>query len=413
MGQIADVGPSLLSDAEMAAIGEMSPLAESPRDRTNHVSGNEEAIRLGRALFFDKRLSRQGTVACATCHDPSKGWADGHQLPATGGLDRHVPTLLNVAYQRWWFWDGHADTLWAQITGPLEGLQEHGGSRLEYAHFIAADSQLRGAYENLFGPLPDLSNMNRFPARGCPRPDGPDDDQRAWLSMRPEDREVVNVVFTNIAKSIAAFVETIVTGPSPFDVFAHGVRTRNAAEIAALNARALRGFKLFVGRANCRLCHNGPNFSDGEFHDIGVRPLRGEPGPGRYSGIARLLASEFNGGSRYSDSQDEGAKKLALLDANPDVWGQFKTPSLRSVALTAPYMHQGQLLSLHDVVRYYSRMDGSVEAEPHGGEHILAPLRLADMEVDDIVAFLESLTGSTNGPSAPGIEMVPRSRANP
>ena len=133
----------------------MSPLDAPPLDPTNRVSGDPRAARLGQFLFFDTRLSANGSVACVTCHDPDRGWADGETLArGVHALERHSMSLWNAAYHRWYFWDGRADSLWAQALEPLEHPNEHGTTRLACAHLVHDDDELRAAYEEVFGPLP-------------------------------------------------------------------------------------------------------------------------------------------------------------------------------------------------------------------------------------------------------------------
>jgi cytochrome c peroxidase len=186
----------------------------------------------------------------------------------------------------------------------------------------------------------------------------------------------------------------VVSANSPFDTFVAGLRTGDEERLRALSASARRGLALFLGRGQCRTCHVGPNFTDGEFHDIGVPDGPGlQPDPGRAEGVATLLGDEFQAGGLFSDdNRSEAARTTSFLDPHAATRGQVKTPTLRHVAATAPYMHQGQLATLRDVVRYYSTLEGRRPPGPND-EKILAPLNLAESEIDDLVAFLESLTG--------------------
>ncbi len=343
---------------EVEAILSHSPLGPPPPDPTNAVADQPGAARLGQMVFFDKRFSREGTVSCATCHDPAKGFGDGEALSTRFPLDRNVPTLWNTAYNRWWFWDGRADSAWSQALQPLENPREHGFRREHAVRLVRADARLRGAYEAVFGPMPE----------------GPEAD-------RP---------FANLGKAVAAYERKLLSRRSAFDVFAEGVRARDPAKAGALSAEARQGLKVFL-RAQCRSCHGGPNFTDGEFHDLGIAPLRGGPAPSRHAGIALAKADPFNGKGAFSDRPGAGAAKLDFLAVRPESWGQVKTPTLRNVAKTGPYMHQGQFATLRAVVRFYSTMDGRIASAGHA-EAILAPLRLAPTEAAALVAFLESLT---------------------
>jgi len=374
----------------------LSPLPAPPRDPTNAHEDDPAAARLGQALFYDARFSKNETIACVTCHDPARGWGDGRQRAR--GLDdvaRHAPTLWNVAWNRWFFWDGRKDSLWSQALAPLEDPAEHGGSRLQYAHLVSADARYRAAYERVFGPLPDLSDRERFPARGRPVPGVPEHPlARAWNGMSAADRDAVDRVFANLGKALAAYERRIVSGRAPFDEFVEGLRAGDAAKEAALGAPARRGLALFLGKARCHTCHDGPTFSDLEFHDDRVPPLDPAQAPdaGRFLGIALVLDDPFNGLGRFSDDPAAGRTRLAYLARTNHNQRELKTPGLRNVAVTAPYMHQGQLATLAEVVRFYSTLEGALP--PHPEERLVEPLHLGEAEQADLVAFLESLTAT-------------------
>jgi cytochrome c peroxidase len=382
------------SAAERELLLTMSPLPPPTRDTTNAVDGNPAAISFGAALFFDKRLSGSGQFSCASCHDPAKAWADGLSLPQAQSTGvRNTITLWNAAYQRWLFWDGRADSLWSQALHPIEDPLEMNGTRLQVAHAIAGDASLAAQYRNLFGELPELGSPERFPLRGGPRTQQAD-ELLNWWQMQSADRERVNRIFANTGKAIAAFVGTIVTKEAPFDRFVADVRAGQHS--SALSPSAQRGLKLFIGRGNCAVCHSGPNFSNLEFHDIRVPPLNAQlqPDMGRAQGLAELAADEFVSAGYFSDDPTGvRAQHLAFLDAEAGVRGHFKTPSLRNVALTAPYMHQGQMATLREVVEYYSTLATAVDpADPNHVEALLVKLDLTPREIDDLVAFLQSLS---------------------
>ncbi len=362
LGAAANAG---FTPAEVRRILQHSPLPAPPRDTSNARADDPAAARLGHFLFFDPRLSGNGHLSCASCHDPERGFADGRALSEGARRGRrHTPALWNVAYNRWFFWDGRADSLWSQALKPMESPDEMAGSRQRVFRLVRDDADLRGAYEAVFGAFP--------PA---------------------EDRASVNRVFVAMGKALAAHQRRIVSRGAPFDVFVEGLRAGDPARMAALSGPARRGLKIFVGRGQCRTCHAGPNFTDGEFHDIGVPPGAGlAPDAGRADGVARLHGDEFQAGGSFSDDrQSDAARSTAFLDPIAPV-GQVKTPSLRNVAATAPYMHQGQLATLGDVVRYYSTLEGRMPPGLHD-EKILVPLRLDAGETADLIAFLESLTG--------------------
>jgi cytochrome c peroxidase len=385
--------PVVLADAERTVLLELSPLPEPPPDPTNSVHADPAAARLGQALFFDPRLSADGTVSCATCHVPEKSWTDGRALArGISGLPRHTMTLWNVAHNRWFFWDGRKDTLWSQALAPLEDEREHGTSRLAVLHVLHADEGYRRAYADVFGPLPELADERRFPQTARPAPHTPEHPHHvAWESMSAADQEAATRAFVNVGKALAAFQRGLVSRSAPFDVFVAGLRTGDAAKLAAISPAAQRGAALFAGKARCFLCHDGPLFSDLEFHDNRV-PVGEEGGdPGRKLGIRRLQADPLNSRSVFADDGGEtGRLKVGLLVSDSHGGNLFKTPTLRNVARTAPYMHEGQLATLADVVRFYDTLEGA--APETSGEKILQPLGLTEAERADLVAFLESLT---------------------
>lgn len=391
------------SEEEVRRILRHSPLPAPVADETNRVAGRADAAALGRLLFFERRLSGQGQLSCASCHDPARDFTDGLSLAlGLARVRRHTPSLWNVALGRWFFWDGRADSLWSQALKPIESPDEMGGSRLQGVQLVAADPRLRTAYEDVFGKLPDVRDVRRFPRAGGPVPTDPaHPHRRAWDAMTQADRQQVSRAFANLGKAIAAFEATLVSGPSPFDTFVEGLRARDAGKTAALGPAAQRGLQLFVGRANCRRCHSGPLFSDGEFHDLGVPSSPDAPyDNGRFQGVEALLADEFRADGAYSDDpQGPRAAQVRFLKTAAHTEGFFKTPSLRNVARTAPYMHQGQLPTLRSVLEYYSTLEGRrpplVDAAHQ--EVGLVPLRLSAAEIDDLLAFLESLTDRRPG----------------
>jgi cytochrome c peroxidase len=375
------------SAEEVERILQHSPLGAPPPDPTNAVADHPVAAQLGQAVFFDKRFSRTGKVGCVTCHNPSLGLGDGKPFPEGFPVDRNVPTLWNVAYNRWFFWDGRSDSLWSQALKPLENPREHGFTRLELVHLLGSDARLRAIYEKVFGALPDVADPQRFPRAGGPL----SEPATAWNAMSEADRAVVDRVFSNVGKCLQAYERKLLSRASRFDTFVDGIRSGNAEKLKALSPSARLGLKIFIGKGNCRLCHSGPAFSDGEFHNLGIPPTRGGPSPFRFSAIPELRRDPFNAKGPYSDDRDAGAKKVDFLVDLPDTWGQVKTPGLRNVAKTAPYMHQGQFKTLEDVVMFYSMLQGVLQAGHHE-RTILLPLFLDRKEVLGLVEFLESLT---------------------
>ena len=388
-------------------------LGAVPADPTNRVADHPGAAHLGQFLFFEKRFSANGEISCATCHDPETDFVEGASL-ATGlqPLARHTQSLWNVAYNRWFFWDGRADTLWAQALDPFENDKEFGSNRMKIAHIVARDPQLRQAYEKVFGPMPAFESRERFPSDARPvsgQPNHP--HQAAWDLLSKDDQAAVNQVFANIGKAIAAYERKLIARDSPFDRFVEGLKNNDPAKMAALPIAAQRGLKLFIGDANCRLCHTGPNFTDGEFHNNGVPVDRSlPPDAGRFEGIGLLKGNVFNAiGPLSDDLSNQVALKTKSLINSAETWGQFKTPGLRNVGRTAPYMHHGQFETLREALDFYSTLEGQVLIGHHQ-ETLLKPVGLSEQQIADLEAFLESLSCA---PVAPELTIQPDSPVPP
>ncbi len=290
--------------------------------------------------------------------------------------------LAGVAYNGFFFWDGHRDSLWAQALTPMEEAREQGGNRAAYAHDIARRYGAR--YERIFGPLPDLS---RVPANASPK--GTSDQQAAWEAMDVADRRSVNIVFSNIGKAIEAFERTIAYPQTRFDRYAEAVTAgRPAAREDAFTDLEIEGFKLFIGEAQCIRCHNGPRFTDDQFHNTGVPQAEGVPEDhGRATAVAQVLDDPFNCLGAYSDAGPGQCRELAYMKrSGPELERAFKTPSLRGAASRAPYMHSGQFASLDEVVHHYETAPPAVS-----GDTELPGFRLTDRGRMALIAFLKTL----------------------
>jgi cytochrome c peroxidase len=389
------------SDKELARMRGLwiGNLGAPPPDPSNAVADDPRAARLGQRLFFDARFSANGAVSCAGCHLPELGFQDGLPLGrGVGTTPRRTMPLAGAAYSPWFFWDGRADSLWAQALGPLESAVEHGGTRLQYAHLIAG--AYRADYEAIFGPLPDLDDPARFPPVA-----GPVDDpaaRAAWDRMHPDDRAAVSRVYANVGKAIAAYERQLGPGTTAFDRYVAAlVAGERPPPDFGLDAAA--GLRLFIGRGGCVTCHNGPLLTDNAFHNTGVPAGGGLPGDdGRATGARRARADEFNCLGPFSDAPPESCAELRfLVIGDPRQVRAFRVPSLRGVAARAPYMHAGQFATLGEVLNHYNRAPTTP-----GGRSELRPLDLSPRELAQLEAFLATLAAPPNAP--PGLLWPPR-----
>jgi len=286
----------------------------------------KEKVELGKLLFFDRRLSMNDIIACASCHIPSLAFTDGQ--PVSTGINsqqggRSAPTAINRVFSSAQFWDGRAATLEDQSVGPLINSVEHGFAN--HDELVVKLNDIEG-YKKLF--------QNAF---------------GSGISVK------------TIGQAIASFQRTILSGNSPFDQYNSG------ADPEALSISAKNGLELFRGKALCFTCHSGPNFSDEKFHNLGV------DWDGDHVDLGRYVVTK--------DAKDMGA---------------FKTPTLREITRTSPYMHDGGFATLRQVVDFYNQ--GGI-ANPHK-DPLVQPLKLTETEKNDLVTFLESLNGE-------GWQMIP------
>jgi cytochrome c peroxidase len=297
--------------------GNIGPLADVPIPHDNPMTTAK--VELGKMLFFDPRLSGNNHWACASCHNPALAFGDG--LPTSLGfgdeqpLDRHASTLYNVGYNQHHFWDGRAASLEEQAKMPIQNSREMNSRPEELIKKLSAIAGYRSLFLEVFGEEP---------------------------------------TFDNVAKAIATFERTITSKNSRFDRYVMG-------EQDALTAQEKRGLILFLSKAACSRCHNGPNFTDDQFHNLGlpqVGPLKEDLG-------------------RYGVTQEEKDKRA------------FKTPTLRNIDLTAPYMHNGVFETLEEVMDFYNQGGGEDALK---SEEIF-PLHLTEEEQNDVIAFLHSLRG--------------------
>jgi cytochrome c peroxidase len=279
----------------------------------------KEKIELGRAIFFDKRMSKDNTIACASCHMAKKGFADG--MPVSTGIKglkggRSAPVSFNRVYSKAQFWDGRAATLEDQSIGPFANPIEHGFAN--HDEMVAKMKKMPG-YRKLF-------------------------------------QEVFGgeITIQDVGRAVASFQRTVLSGNSAVDKYDIG------GDQNVLSDSAKRGLELFRGKARCTRCHSGFNFTDEKFHNLGIGWDDNKVDLGRY-----------------------------METKNPEDIGAFKTPTLREIARTAPYMHDGRFKTLEEVVKFYNQ--GGVK-NPHQDNTII-PLEMTDDEQQDLVAMLKSLNG--------------------
>lgn len=356
--------PALYLEPEtIEAILSHGPWPPKPtRDRSNRVSGDPAAIRLGADLFGDSRLSVDGRLACSSCHRPDYGFtepkarSEGRTL-----LARNTPSLWNVGGQLWFGRDGANDNLWAQSRRPILAPDEMASDAGHVQRLIRDDAGLAACYQAAFGRA----------ARDAP----------------------AEAVLVDIAKALAAWQETLISPPTPFDRFRDALAVGDMEAAKAYPDAARRGATLFVGQARCAFCHVGPRFSSGEFHDVGIPYFleRGVIDPGRQAGLKALKASPFTRLGRWSDDAD-GVSGFATRYVRPRHadFAAFRVPSLRGVAETAPYMHAGTLAALEEVIEHYN--DPPLNQLHADDARVIRPLGLTDREKADLLAFLRSLS---------------------
>ena len=389
------------SPREQAVLSSMHLKEAGPRpaDPSNAYEQRTDAASLGRALFNDTRLSRNGRVSCASCHAADQQFQDGRpqgQGEATG--KRRTMPVMGASHAPFLFWDGRKDSLWSQALGPLEDAAEHGDNRVRLVRVLQAHYE--APYTRVFGALPDLGAL---PAHASPQ--GSDSERAAWEALPEATRDAVNRVFANMGKAIAAYERRIGWGESRFDHYVQATAAGHGRGQEGLSTPGVRGLRLFIGKAQCVTCHNGPLLTDQAFHNTGVPPLDpARPDRGRAGAVHQLLRDEFNCLGRYSDAKPEQCGELRFLATDdPGQLGAFRTPSLRNVAVRGPYMHAGQFASLQEVASHYARSPraaaGHSELARPGEAHAQRQAsRLGSAEIQDLAAFLGTLTGPVDQP---------------
>jgi cytochrome c peroxidase len=328
-------------------------------DPSNRVSGNAPAIALGERLFYSPRLSGTGAVLCASCHEPWRAYSDGRSRGVgIEPVDRNTPSVVNARLNRWFGWDGANDNLWAQSVRPLLERREMRSSAAQVAALMRGDPDLSLLYQRAFGAPPPAND---------------------------------EALLVDVGKALAAYLETLDSGRTPFDDFRDALARGDSAAAARYPPQAQRGLRIFIGSGKCAACHAGPNFSDAAFHRSGIasRLETGEADTGRQAGIDRLLASRYNQLGAYSDDASRtGAQLTRRASGETDAAGAFRTPGLRQVALTAPNMHDGSLATLCEVLRRHPAGESAVESD----EAQPGPVALTAQERGDLLAFLATLS---------------------
>lgn len=391
-----------LTKEEVARIARMSPLPAVPADPTNRWADDEAAAELGHHLFFDTRISPRG-VSCATCHEPARFFTDGRALAqGLGTARRNAPTVVDSARRRWIGWDGKFDTLWSQALSPIEHPDEMGSDRATLVRVVRDDPALRARYERVFGVFPA-----ELAATGAADPLAPSAERDAARAATLDSTTV------HLLKALGAYQRKLVSRAAPIDRFVAALKGSgaqgdtaaatdpsapdlSAPDLSALDASAMRGLATFVSRGGCFQCHRGSSFTDEEFHTLGLVGANGRVAddPARLAAVDFLQANPFNAAGPHSDAPN--APKAAMvrgLRRSGELFGQFRTPPLRGVAETAPFMHDGRFDSLEAVVRFYDTLEGS-NPVGHHGEMVLEPLELGESGRADLVAFLRALTPS-------------------
>ena len=382
--------PERWNESEAALIASLSLSALPPLlpDPSNAAADDERAAMFGRQLFFDARLSANGAVSCASCHRPELAFTDG--LPIAVGIGpgrRHTPGLLGVAYSPWFYWDGRRDSQWAQALTPIETHFEQGAGRTAIVRLLATDPEYKAMYEEIFGALPD---PERLPDAASPL--GGDAEQEAWRMLVPGLKHEVSTAFANAGKALAAYQRELLPGRSRFDEYADAVARDGAARQGDMLGREeIAGLDLFIGEAQCVNCHNGPLFTNHEFHNTGILPVFGQlPSLGRFDGVRLAREDPFNCLGEFSDAAPGQCGELRFARDDNQLAGAHKTPSLRNVALTAPYMHAGQIATLEEVMRHYNEAPTAML-----GHNEAKPLGLSNRQLRQLESFLHTLEAAS------------------
>ncbi len=370
---------------QWALISEIKTPGAPPADPTNEKADDVAAAAFGKALFSDQTLSPSNMVSCATCHQFAKGTADGlAQSQGVGHVDRNAPAIALASFARWQFWDGRADSQWAQATGPFEAAKEFGSTRLFVAHQIYAN--YKPQYEAVWTkyPLPDLTDMLRFPSSGMP-------GVPAYDAMATADKDAITRILVNVGKSIAAYERTFRVQPTKLDTYATG-------DFAALSGDEKKGLGTAL-KVGCFQCHWGPRLTDDAFHNTRFPTGKqdGTADPGRTAVVTNVLSGQLISSSVYSDAPAAHSGITHLVAGGPLV-GAFRTPTLRGITESAPYGHGGNLTAFADVVKLYGNA-GLMPGDPRATGTSEPCLPKFDTTVQPtLFPFLQLMTANATAP---------------
>jgi cytochrome c peroxidase len=419
------VGPNVIPDEpdagwtltlqEQVLAKSQSPLPKVPGSPGNRYADNAAAAALGQQFFFEKAIAGPivevpndlgaagavGRVSCASCHVFPWG-TDTRSFPnalslGTSWTTRNTPPIVNAAFYAWYYWDGRADSLWQQALLAGENVLQQNSDRLRITHVIYA--KYKSEYETVFGGDYGVLDARFDPAQVSAFPPSGKPGVLAYDTLPAADQAIITRAFVNWGKAIEAYERLLVSRNAPWDRFVAGDAT-------AISQSAIHGYKLFASKGYCFECHSGPLFSDSKLHNTGV-PNHGQiVDHGRYDTIAKAITNKFRGDGSWSDDPDAGSRKLAtqsdfdaglLADGGPNFslqaeLGLYRTKHLRQIERTAPYMHNGSLSSLEEVMALYRAGGGDGGVGPLD-RAFLGHVPLAAAEEADVIAFLQTLTG--------------------
>lgn len=386
----ATAGAAYWSEGELNILRslQLKQLPEQYNNQSNRFAYHQSAITFGKQLFFDKRFSLTGTLSCASCHQPDKGFTDG--LAKAKGIHktgRNTITLLGAAYHDWFYWDGRKDSLWSQALVPFEAADEMASSRVQVLRIIGKDQQYREQYQALFGQFPDTLYQKTIQTNAGPW--GDSKTRSNWYRIPKPIQKHINHAYANIGKAIAAYERSIKLPETRFDHYLNLLLTKGEKVAnTSIDKTALAGMKLFIdqNKTHCMRCHNGPMLTNGGFHNINTGNFKGQQLDfGRFLGIQVVTQDMFNCLGQFSDAKPEDCNSLRFLpkQVHGHTQGAFKTPTLRYLNKTTPYFHDGRFSTINDVLSHYKKLSTSNSELP--------PLELSDKETQQLSAFIKLL----------------------